>query len=281
MTIGIDIGGTHVRVGIMEGDTLRHFRHAPIGPHRNPRDLAMYCRTLLDGQTAATLGVGLPGLVQENTLLQAPHYPEWQSVPFAEIFAEVFSAKVAIDNDANMILWGEHQQGAARNVTHAMMITLGTGIGGALLINGEIYRGESGLAGEVGHMTIEMNGDDCPCGNHGCWERYASTQAFAKDPKIIADQAHQGDPTAMAQWQKFGRALATGIASLANITGISHFVIGGGLAGAWDLFSPRLFSEIPRRIYAQVAPRIRIQSWQLGDTAGVIGAALTAQRRFL
>lgn len=269
--IGIDIGGTNLRVGVVVGHQVTHLHHEPVGSWRDPHALANHLAQLIPtlpgaNQKLSHVGVGLPGIVDiaSQNVLRSPHYPEWVNAPFGKILKDSLHLPIYLENDANMILRGEHLAGAAQGLRHAIMLTLGTGIGGGLLIDGKIFHGNSGFAGEVGHMVIERNGPPCACGGHGCWELYASQQAFTQPAHQVANPN---------TWAQFGTHLGIGIASLVNVLGIEDVIIGGGLSRAWDRFEKTMLAEIPRRTYSETAARIRIQRAQLGDNAGILGAA--------
>lgn len=269
--IGIDIGGTNLRAGIVVGHQVTHLHHEPIGTLRDPHVLAAHLASLIprfpgDMHKVTHVGIGLPGIVDvaNQKVLRSPHYPEWVNVPFGQILRDAFQLPVYVDNDANMILRGEHLAGAAQNMRHAIMVTLGTGVGGGLLIDGKVFHGNSGFAGEIGHMTIDRKGPICACGNRGCWELYVSQQAFKQPPHEVTDPN---------QWQEFGVNLGIGIASLVNVLGIEDVVIGGGLSQAWNRFEASMRAEIPHHTYSETAARIRIHRALTGDKAGILGAA--------
>lgn len=269
--IGIDIGGTNLRAGVVVGHQITHLHQERVGNWRDPQALARHLAGLLPtlhGADArvAHIGIGLPGIVDGATqkVLRSPHYPEWVDVPFGQIMRDALGMSVTLDNDANMILRGEHLAGAARGLRNAIMVTLGTGIGGGLLIDGKVFHGNAGFAGEIGHMVIEREGLPCACGGKGCWERYASRQAFTQPPHEVTDPH---------QWEAFGVHLGIGIASLVNVLGIEDVIIGGGLSRAWDRFEWSMRAEIPCRTYPETAARIRVHRAQLGDGAGILGAA--------
>lgn len=271
LRIGIDTGGTNLRLGIVRGSDIVHLHHEPVGRNRQPAALGKHLADLLsalpaDLQGATHVGIGLPGIVdfKAQRVLRSPHFPEWINVPFGAILSDALGLPVTIDNDANMILRGEKAAGAAKPLQHAIMLTLGTGIGGGILIDNQIFHGTSGFAGEVGHMVIDRHGLPCPCGGRGCWELYASSQAFTQPPHTVTDPS---------LWDRFGAHLGIGIASLVNILGIEDIIIGGGIANAWDHFYGAMNREIPRHTYPETAVRIRVQRAVLGDKAGILGAA--------
>lgn len=269
--IGIDIGGTNLRAGVVIGHQVTQVHQEPIGGWRDPHALASHLAQLVRTLHSTThkithVGIGLPGIVDvaNQKVLRSPHYPEWVDVPFGDILKDAFQIPVYIDNDANMVLRGEHLAGAAQGLRNAIMLTLGTGLGGGLLIDGKVFHGNAGFAGEVGHMTIDRKGPPCACGGRGCWELYASQQAFKQAPHEVTDPK---------QWMQFGINLGIGIASLVNVLGIEDVIIGGGLSQAWDRFETAMLEEIPHHTYSETAARIRIHRAQTGDKAGILGAA--------
>jgi glucokinase len=268
--IGIDIGGTNLRVGVVCDHRVVQQHTEPITT-RDPDALGKHLAKVIrhfsqEHRPFSHVGIGLPGIVDftGQRVLRSPHFPEWVNVPFGALLTQTLGLPVRIDNDANMILRGEMHSGAAKGLQHAIMITLGTGIGGALLIHGKIFHGNSGFAGEVGHMVIDRHGPPCACGGRGCWELYASSQAFSAAPHTVQDAK---------LWDEFGTHVGIGIASLVNVLGIEDIIIGGGLSNAWAQFEHAMHREIPKRTYIETASRIRVHRAQLGDTAGVLGAA--------
>lgn len=274
--IGIDIGGTNLRVGVVRNQQVVQVHSEPVTT-RAPEKLGQRLFHIISefSKTHGPLshvGIGMPGIVDYagQRVLRSPHFPEWVNVPFGELLTQMLSIPVRIDNDANMVLRGEVLSGAAKGLSHAIMITLGTGIGGAFLIHGKIFHGTIGFAGEVGHMVIDRQGAACACGGHGCWELYASAQAFSAEPHTVQDPK---------VWAEFGRHVGMGVASLVNVLGIDDVIIGGGLSNAWQQFEAAMHQEIPRRTYRETVGRIHIHRAQLGDAAGILGAAAFSGER--
>jgi glucokinase len=268
---GVDIGGTHLRVGKLRHGEILTLHRESVAAHRDPEALAGRLAEIIQPMTAAQdhmdhIGIGLPGIIdfEAQSVLRSPHFPEWVGVPFGEILRDHLRRSVVIDNDANMALQGERHYGKAKALRHAVMITLGTGIGGALLINGALFRGNSGFAGEIGHMVLDLHGPPCACGGRGCWELLSSAQAFSSAPHTVTDSK---------TWQRFGHHLGAGIASLVNVTGIEDVIIGGGLANAWERFASAMHQSIPHYTYPETAARIRIHRAALGENAAIVGAA--------
>ncbi len=224
--------------------------------------------------------------------------PGWGGMPLAERVQEIFGLPVCVDNDANAAAWGEKQFGAGQGVAHLICITIGTGIGGGVILDGQLYHGATGVAGEIGHLTVNPDGLPCNCGSFGCLEAYAAGPAIvvraqkavrtgAKTALIqmtdnrpeditvplIARAASEGDPLAWQVMQETGRYLGAGLAGLVNVLNPERIVIGGGVAQAGD----SLLKPIERTVRARAMPAateaLQIVPAQLGEDAGVIGAA--------
>lgn len=227
-------------------------------------------------------GIGVPGIIDvpAGIMRKSANLPGWTDYPVRDEIERRLGARILLDNDANVAALGEKWLGAGRDVDNMAMLTLGTGIGGAIILNGKIFYGMSGMAGEFGHVTIEPNGVPCGCGNHGCAERYASATAVVRmakeaiesgqapelakaansDPEFSAKSVYnlalQGNPDAQRIFLRFGQALGILMADLVNILDLDMFVIGGGVVSAWDAFAPKMFSELRERslVYAASAP---------------------------
>lgn len=314
LTIGIDLGGTHCRAGVVGAEgTIVAQRMCEVGRNRSVDAVVQLVVSLVGElqaelvtghwQPATAVGIGVPGIVEcaEGLVYKAPHLPEWDRVPLARLLCRRLGCPVAVDNDANVVALGELWQGAARDLRHCCVLTFGTGIGGALVIDRQVFRGDAGFAGEVGHFTIQFDGPRCACGSTGCWELYASATgmrhlidassdpakvAFLRvfdgdldrvEPDRILALAREGNIFAGTLWKKFGAYCGAGIASLVNITGLHHIVIGGGLSGAWEYFIGEAERSIRRRTYRVTADRIQLHRATLGNAAGIIGAARLMQ----
>jgi glucokinase len=232
--------------------------------------VAELCRRV-DGVVA--VGVGLPGLVDHRgTLRTAPHIPGVVDLDVGASLAAATGLAVAADNDATCALVAEHRLGAARGSTDAVLVTLGTGIGGALLLGGQVQRGTSGFAGELGHMVVEPGGRPCPCRQWGCWEGYASGQALDR----LAAEAG-GDPRAdllgpLAGW------VALGLANLVHVLDVERVVVGGGLSELGErLLAPVRAAFLERVMAPAHRPPVAIVGAEWGERAGAVGAALLAR----
>jgi glucokinase len=224
-------------------------------------------------------------------------------VAVADLMAERLGLPVVVDNDGNVALLAEHRAGAAKGASHAAMLTLGTGIGGALLVDGRLVRGASGAAGELGHIVVDLDGPPCPgnCPSRGCLEAVASgsalavegDRAIARDPSsalaraeaagrpvtgaLVTELAHDGDPAALAAIEVIGRRLGVGLASIANALNPEVIVIGGGVIAAGELLLGPAREELAARALPPIAEAVRIEPARFGAESGVLGAALLAR----
>lgn len=260
VVIGIDLGGTNLRVGVVNAQgKVIHERLVRVGGKRSQRDIVSLIAenvSMFQCSNVSGIGIGAPGIVdfKRGIVISSPHYPDWHNFKLRDELSKKCGLPVALDNDANMVALGEAFHGAGLGFKNFIMVTLGTGIGGGIIINGEIFHGDTGFAGEIGHLVLEFNGRKCDCGGKGCFE-------------TIMDDASKN-------WKNFGRRLGAFLASLANVTGIFSFVIGGGVSNAWGNFIHFAKKEIAGRTYKETAKRIKIKRALLGDNAGVIGSAM-------
>ncbi|HEV2370329.1 MAG TPA: ROK family protein [Acidimicrobiales bacterium] len=309
--IGIDVGGTKVLGVVLTavGEVAAEQRLPTPG---GTDDLVTGVVSLVDALEGADsagpgplpVGIGAPGLVDRSGSVRfAPNLP---GINGAELRARAERAlgprPVVVDNDANCAGWGEARLGAAQHARHALMVTLGTGIGGGVVADGRLLRGADGFAGEIGHMVVDPSGPLCPCGRAGCWERYASGSGLGRlareaahggvgarlielaggDPEAVRGEhvtaaAAEGDPGALAVIDRFAWWLGMGLANLANAFDPEIFVIGGGLIEAGDLLLEPTRRELGLLIEAgAVRPEVKVVAAALGERAGAIGAALLA-----
>lgn len=249
------------------------------------------------------VGAGVPGFVDRSGVLRfAPNLPGVRDLPVGRLVAEATGLPVRVDNDATCALWGEHLRGACAGVDDAVLVTLGTGIGGGLLLDGRLIRGAHGFAGEPGHMVVDHDGIPCVCGRSGCWERYASGSGLGRIARELTDggggrrlvelaggdpldvrgehvsiAAAEGDAEALELFERLGDWFAIGLVNLVHILDVSRCVIGGGLIEA----GPLLLDPVRRAFQARVVapdhrPHVDIVAAELGEHAGAIGAGLLA-----
>jgi glucokinase len=290
-SIGVDLGGTNLRIAAVstEGQLLEKITlgvKLALGRDHVIGEMCDAIQRLSDQYRVSGrfigAGIGVPGIIDMETgmMRKSANLPGWSDYPVRDEIERRLGTRVFLDNDANVAALGEKWLGAARDADNMAMITLGTGIGGAIILNGKIFYGMSGMAGEFGHVTVEPEGVPCGCGNHGCAERYASATAVVRmareaiasgaapglakaagsDSEFSAESIYklaiQGDAEARRIFTRFGQALGILLADLVNILDLDMFVIGGGVVSAWDSFAPKMFAELRERslVYAASAP---------------------------
>ena len=305
LTIGVDVGGTKCLGVVLTADgevTAEHRVPTPREPHEVIDAIAGVARELQAGAPAATrVGVGAPGLIDRTGVLRfAPNLGPAAEVPVrAGLLERLPGSTIVVENDANCAAWGEWVAGAARGVDDVLMITLGTGIGGGIILGGALFRGANGFAGEIGHVVVDPHGPHCPCGQRGCWERYASgsglgwlareaavagqatrvVELAGGDPESVRGEhvtraAAEGDAQAQAVMERFAWWVALGLANLANVFDPSRFVLGGGLIEAGALLIEPVSRQFLELVEAAAhRPPIEIVPATLGERAGAIGAA--------
>jgi glucokinase len=313
-TIGVDVGGTKVAAGAVDsrGRILEKLRRTT--PAASPPQTAavigdVVCE-LASRYDAAAVGIGAAGFVDEtrSMVLFAPNLA-WRDEPLKKQVEDRVGLPVIVENDADAALWAESMLGAARGHEHVMLITVGTGIGAGIMINGELYRGRWGAAGEPGHYRVVPDGRLCGCGNRGCWEQYASGSALVFEAREFARRspgaavrllqlaggtpegitgpavtraAREGDAGALRCFQIVGRWLGEGLADLAAILDPGCFVIGGGVSEAGDLLLGPAREAFRNGLTGRHhRPFAQIKLAELGSDAGLIGAASLARQWIL
>ena len=290
--IGVDLGGTNLRVAAVDsnGKVLEKITLGTEVTRGRDRVIYEMCSaiqqlaTKFRGSTGhlAGIGIGVPGIIEMQTgmLRESPNLPGWQDYPVRQEIEQRLGTHVVLENDANAAALGEKWLGAAANVDDMCMITLGTGVGGGIVLQGRIWHGMTGMAGELGHITCNPDGPQCGCGNRGCLEQYASatavkrmaveavangqapelSRAMNEEPefssKVVYQMAVQGDRPAQQIFERVGRALGSVLADLVNIFNLPMYVIGGGVSSAWDAFAPALLDELRKNsfVYRATAP---------------------------
>ena len=306
------MGGTNIRTAAVSknGDVLLMLR----GPARakgtaaeTVDNISSQILALEDAARKAGLGrslaigVAVPGPLNVHTgvIYAAPHVKSWRSFPLRRNLARRLGRTVIVENDANAWALGEYWRGAARGRKDVVLLTLGTGVGGGLIIDGKLVHGRSGMAGELGHITVDANGMRCDCGAYGCLETYASASGLSNllqerlhvketelPPKYLHDgefsahkmtnEARAGDEIAREMFATAGRYLGVAVASFINIFNPEMVVIGGGVAGALPLMRPAMTREIKARAFRAAVAQTRIVKAALGPRGGVVGAAFAA-----
>jgi len=306
LAIGVDVGGTKVLAGVVDehGRIVARLKRATpaASPALTEQAIADVVNELLDGYQVTAIGLGAAGFVDSAraTMLFAPNLA-WRDEPLKQRVEERLGRAVVVENDANASAWAEARFGAARGYRDVMLVAVGTGIGAAIIIGGELYRGRWGIAGEPGHVRVIPDGRLCGCGNRGCWEQYASGNALVaearefarRSPKgaarllqlgggvpegisgpEITQAATEGDPAALRCFQTVGGWLGQGLADLAAVLDPACFVIGGGVSEAGELLLDPARTAFERALTGRGhRPFAEIRVAQLGENAGIVGAA--------
>ncbi len=305
LAIGVDIGGTKVAAGVVDesGRVIDRERRATPGDDAANTESVIVdvVEALRKRHAVAAVGIGAAGWVANDnaTVLFSPHLA-WRGEPLRADLERRIDLPLIVENDANAAAWAEYRYGVAAGQPVVVIVTLGTGIGGALIIDGTVFRGAYGIACEYGHMTVVPDGRLCACGNRGCWEMYASGRALARDARelaadspvaaarmmrlagsieaidgpIVSTAADEGDPAALSICTTMGRWLGKGLASLAAVLDPSMFVIGGGVSAAGELLLGPARQEYRHTLTGRgFRPVAEIRSVALGPDAGLIGAA--------
>jgi glucokinase len=312
LSIGVDVGGTKVLGGVVTGDgeiLVRSRRDTPRqGGKALTATIAEVINELLETHSAKTVGISAAGFVSSDraTMLATPNISGWNGVDLKSEISALVGLPVVIENDANSAAWGEARHGAGRGESHFMMLTVGTGIGGGVVLNGELYRGAYGVAAEFGHMRVVPEGHLCGCGARGCFEQYASGNALMRHAresinatpdlaanllargdgtvagltgKHITDAAREGDAVALAAFNTTAQWLGAGIASLAMVLDPECVVVGGGVIDAGEILLAPTRIALDRYLpFVGKHPTPRVIAAELGNDAGLVGVADLARR---
>jgi glucokinase len=310
LAIGVDIGGTKIAGGVIdESGRVLDVEHVDTPGNdvaQTEAAIVEVVDTLAGRHTVHAVGVGAAGWIANDqaTVLFSPHLA-WRAEPLRDALRGRIQLPLIVENDANAAAWAEYRFGAAQGHPVVVCVTLGTGIGGGLVVNGTLYRGAFGVACEYGHMTLVPDGRRCACGNRGCWEMYASGRALARDARELADEspvaaarmlelagsragltgpvvtaaAQAGDPAAQSICTTMGRSLGRGLANLAAVLDPSIFVIGGGVSRAGELLIRPAREEFAHTLTGRgFRPQAEVELVALGPEAGMVGAADLARQ---
>lgn len=306
VTCGIDIGGTKIAGAVVDEAGTILAESTVTSPATDAAAMEAAVAALVTELSAehpvAAVGVGAAGYVdaERATVLFAPNIA-WRDEPLARELARITGLRVVVENDANAAAWGEFRYGAGHDVEHQLMVTVGTGVGGGVITDGRLQRGAFGVAAEIGHMLLVPGGELCGCGNHGCYEAYASGTALVRQAReeargsslqakglldraggdidaitgpLITEAAKAGDRFAIERLEDLGHWLGLGLASLAAVLDPAVFVIGGGVSAAGDLLLEPARQSYLRQLSGRgYRPEAEIRLARLGNRAGVIGAA--------
>lgn len=306
VALGIDLGGTNCRAAYVGSDG----ELGPICKVATPMDepypafvafLADLCRGLMvqardQGLLVATIGMGVPGIIsRDGSVRVSPNLSCLDGRPLAADLAALLDCPTVLNNDANAVCWGEARYGAGRKFDSFMTVTLGTGVGGGLVLNRKIWTGIDGSAGEVGHLVVVPDGRPCKCGSRGCLEQYASASGVVKGARerltagapslldsegdgeltseSVARAARLGDPLALSVFEEAGRCLGLVVAGVANLLNLDGVVVTGGASDSLDLMAPAMERELRARAFQVPASRMQVVRGELCDSAGILGAA--------
>ncbi len=318
LTVGVDIGGTKIASGVVDGsgriiDDDQVATPDPVDDDDTASAIEKAIAGLVTGHRerhpeVEAVGIGAAGFVDRSrsVVIFAPNIL-WRDEPLRERVQELVGLPVVVENDANAAAWAEFQFGAGEDVDDLVLLTVGTGIGGGIVLDGELYRGAFGVAAEVGHLRVVPQGVLCGCGNRGCWEQYASGRALVRDARELVQArgpgyeglaaasdgvaervdgptvtrlAQEGDPACVALVAEVGRWLGEGLASLAAVLDPAVAVVGGGVAAAGELVLAPMRTAFEAELTAHgYRPTLEIRPAELGNAAGIVGAADLARRR--
>jgi glucokinase len=288
--LGLDVGGTNLKWAVVERDgesRLVKSGRLPTDTHGGEKsvvgqllDVARVVTGAVEG--IESVGIGMPGVLDPDAGVTRfiPNIPgNWDGVQVTDEMAREVGSEVRLINDARAFALAEHGMGAGRGASSMLGITLGTGVGGGLILGGQLHLGHKGTAGEFGHQTIVPDGPRCGCGNQGCLEVFARAEAIAAacgKPGVeeAAAAARAGDLRARRGFQEAGRYLGIGASNVVVLVGVERIVIGGGVASAGELLLEPMRQEIQRRVHVTDVARIKVVCGELGIWAGAIGAAL-------
>lgn len=306
-SIGVDLGGTNIKFGIAneKGKISKKIvlpTKAEKGPESVISQILKGINSILDKSKDEIkgIGIGAPGTVisAKGTVEHPPNFPDWGKVHLGKIVSKKTNLSVQVENDANAAAIGELIYGAGKKLNDFLMVTLGTGVGGGIIFNKQLYRGSHGAAGEIGHISINHNGRKCKCGSRGCVETYIGNKYLISNvkkqllrhrdsliykmiegnnsllsPKLISEAAEQHDDFAISIIVNAGQSLGYGISSVINVLDITNVIIGGGVAGFGEILFRSIESTIQRRVMKPFRDKIKILPAGLKNEAGIKGAA--------
>jgi glucokinase len=304
LVFAADLGGTYLRVALVDGSGKIHQQAKQRTPKGDSPDYVVDALTAAaenwrsDGRCITAASIMVPGTVDNDNavVVQAPNLPALAGFPLKGVLEKRFGWPVLLENDANAAAVGEMWMGAARGCRDVVSVTLGTGVGGGVILDGQLWRGAHGSAGEIGHATVDpFSGLKCKCGNVGCLEMFASATAIVRmtredlprfpdsvlhrqelTAERVYDAGRGGDELALSVFKRFGVYLGIGLANLINIIDPEIIVIAGGAVNGWDLFAPDMQREVNERAVRATAQQVKIAIAECGDNAGLLGAARLA-----
>ena len=312
--IGIDVGGTTMKAGVVdENGKILHKISCPSGIERGHEamihDMVGLCLRVTEEcghsmEEIHSIGIGIPGM-QDPRTGRVPFCTnlKWHDVPLVELMQKELDKPVYINNDATVAGLAESVAGVSSTVKNSCFVTLGTGVGGGVVLDGKVFMGPHGIATEVGHMITVAGGEMCTCGNRGCWERYASATAILREgrkfceahpgcaleqkvggdlskieARTIIDLAKEGDPDCAAIFDNYVYHLTVGLVNLINLYDPEIIALGGGVSHAGDFLLNKVRALLPEMIFFKSMPHARVELARLGNDAGIIGAAMLGRQ---
>lgn len=304
IALAADLGGTNLRVAAIAADGSILARSRTETPKFGGAEeivdaivgLAIDCRDQASGQgEVVSFGLAVPAVLNtgEGKIHTSPNLPAMNGIHLSKAIREKLNIPVVLENDATSAAIGEQWLGASRGVQNSICVTLGTGVGGGIILDGKPLRGVDGTAGEIGHICVEPFGVPCGCGSIGCLEQYSSASAIVRQakelfvkhpesklrsdgnltPKEVYEAGNLGDALAIEVFRKVGFYLGIALAGLVNVLNPEVIVIGGGASAGWELFIPETKNQIMKRAFQQPAERVKLLRAELGDDAGILGAS--------
>ena len=309
--IGIDLGGTNIAVGVVdsEGRIVAKAETPTLAqrPYQEViRDMALCSRQAMKNANitedeVASIGIGIPGVARDGVIIFCTNLG-WHDIPMEAELRKYIDKPIFMDNDATVAGWAEHQAGVSRGTNSSVFLTLGTGVGAGIVLNGKIWAGEHGAGSELGHVVLVAGGDLCTCGKRGCTERYCSASAIirmakeacAKNPenaimtaaggdpekinaKIVIDAAKAGDPVAVEVFDKYAHYLALAVNNIISFFDPDMIILGGGVSRAGDFLLQAVKDRLPEYLFYPTLEQPALVLASLGNDAGIIGAALLGQ----
>ena len=304
--LAIDLGGTNLRMAVVgEDGRIEHRERCSTPQTGGPEaivsaiaNIAKLCTSAVgNNENVSILGAAVPAILNltEGKIDIAPNLPMLDGVAFQTLLQKALGLTIIIENDATAAAIGEHWLGASQGLQNSICVTLGTGVGGGIIVNGQPLRGPDGTAGEIGHICVEPNGHPCGCGSWGCIEQYASATAIVRIAKEMIESlgssidtsrpftardvyyaAKQGDKAAVGTFRLMAEHLGLALAGLVNALNPEAIVFAGGMSAAWDMFIDATQAQITKRAFREPALRAKLVRAELGDDAGILGVASLA-----
>lgn len=282
--IGVDLGGTAIKMGrfLQDGTCLESISLAtpqPANPKPVVNEIAQGALQLNQNNTCHGIGLGVPGPTDSARRIakKSINLPGWDDVPVADWLEAQTKLPTVLENDANCAGMGEAWLGAGRKFRDFILLTLGTGVGGAIFLDGKLFTGRCGAAGELGLITLNLDGFPCRSGNQGSLEQYTSIgsirRSMGKEPVEMGKLAQAGNQEALELWQNYGRMLGAGLASLIYVLTPEAVIVGGGISASSEFFLPATLKEIEKRVVSPSRPDLQLLTAELGNKAGMLGAA--------